>query len=546
MFESDEILHWPRRLSEFHFALSQGQWWPRWFANLEWGHGYPFPNFYAPLPLWIGELCLLTTASTILATKGAFLIAGGLATWGAYRWLRPGVSRPAAVVGALLYLLAPYHTLNIFVRGNLAEYLAMGVFPWAMWALHRLGRRTSACDLALAALCVGAYQLTHTLSALFGSAVLVGLILLLWLFKQSKLTTVGRQVGALAAGTLLTAIFWLPAIHDTRFVRVGEVMHQIVAADHVVEAWQLLDPTWAFGYSRPLGMVDELSMQIGFPHVAALILGVLAIYHVPAVRAKLAPWLLICLALLLVMLPWAAPLWNSPVLGLIQFPWRLLAWVSLAVATVGAVAVASLDWTRSRLASSIVMLICLTMLWYCRAEFWREDIAADHFRPEITRAFIRGNTTAGEYLPRWRLEPPTHPSVWELTASSQRVPISPGEGGVFDRSWDVEAAEEVWLRWDVYRFPTWRVTIDGQSAEEIQAAADGTLLFLCAAGQHRVRIRWVATPVHRLATGISGLTLLSLLAACLWPMVRRRSGLAQSTVDGGESAVRRKTRGKCR
>lgn len=536
MFESDEIVHWPRRLSEFDFALRHGQLWPRWFANLEMGYGYPFPNFYAPGGLWLSWLCYLPTRSYLWGVKGAFLVAGLLAPWGMYRWLRPRVSRLAALVGALLYLLAPYHILNFLVRGNLAEYLAMGLFPWVLWGLSRLDRRRDVMSFTLSSLILGAYLLTHTLSAFFGMWILLGVVLMDGILNRRSFKSYIVKFSLLATGVLLTTIYWFPAIWDMQYVRVANVMEQIVAADHVIYPLQLLDPRWGFGYSLP-GPHDELSLQMGLPHFAGVVLAVVAFLgrRGEKNRRELALWIAMCLVLVLVEMPLAAPLWHLPVLRMIQFPWRLLAWVAVATSALGAYAVDA--WKFNRLPwIFIVMASILTLCLYVRPEFIRpvEDWG---FAPEITRQ-MPGNTTAGEYLPRGVLQLPDHRSRQTLIGFLDERGISNVEfidGNVFDQSFRVNNPDNdsidhfpTLFPYEVFEFPNWVMEVNGVS-RGIAYNTNGIVLISPPGGQSVVRVHWTATLAHRLSALVSQLTLLALLV--LSYLSQRRSRRRQLLGD---------------
>jgi hypothetical protein len=528
LFVSDEELHPLRRLSEFDFALRQGQWWPRWFPDLELGHGYPYPNFYAPGGLWLAELVYLFTRSYLWGVKGAYIAAGFLASFGTFAWLRLRFSRGPAVIGALLYLLAPYHTLNIYVRGNVAEYLAMGLIPWALWGLERLRRQGTAKNFCLSALLIAAFQLSHTLSAFFGSAILVILILLeAWIEREERPTAV-LKMGSLATAALLTAIYWVPALWDSQFVKVTDVAETIVAADHVVYPWQFLDPRWGWGYSLP-GPHDELSLQMGLPQFGALVLAMLALIRRRTEPRKMLVLLILCLGLILVMMPVFSWFWRLPAARMIQFPWRLLAWVAIATAYLGAAGVEAFGLHRRPVAFGTVTLICMTQFIYCRPEFYR-DVNEAQFQPDFTRRFYPGNTTDDEYLPRWVLEKPRAPSAWSFQAANPATEITDVEGPPFHRQAQVVAAAPDLLRFDVYRFPNWRVTVDGHAAEHAVAAPDGTTLFRIPAGRHQVAVKWVSTLIDRIGIWVSAITLLALLGGLLWS-ARRRSAVPYSLAD---------------
>lgn len=399
LWVSDEELHWPMRLAEFAEALRQGQWWPRWFPDFQLGHGYPFPHFYAPGALWLGLPLLLATGSPVLAVKLAYGAAAFLAPWGMYRFVRlHRAPRGAAFAAALIYLFAPYHTLNIFVRGNLAETLAMGLFPWMLWAVWRAVHRSDLSSVALAAVLTCAYQLSHNLSALFGTGILVLLLIARGCFHRWAPRVWLRLALALTLGTLLGTVYWLPALWDSRSVRVAEVAQTIVAADHGIHWWQLFDPRWGWGYSVP-GPADELSLQLGAVQWLALAAGAATLALARRRDGPLALWVIAGAALTLLTTAWLSGLWALPVLRMIQFPWRLLAYAVAACAVAGGLTLRQWSDRAPRAWIALAALTVVTQVWHCRAEFYREAPAI-LFEPATMRAHYGGTTTDGEYLRR--------------------------------------------------------------------------------------------------------------------------------------------------
>ncbi|MBK9050803.1 MAG: hypothetical protein IPL78_07790 [Chloroflexi bacterium] len=125
-----------QRLQQLETALREGHFPVRWMPDANYGYGYPFFNYYAPLSIYIAAAFRLLGFSYVnaihLAQLSGFLVAG----WGMYslarRWWG---SEWAGVLSAAAYTFAPFHMVNIYVRGDsLAEFWAMAFYPWVFLA----------------------------------------------------------------------------------------------------------------------------------------------------------------------------------------------------------------------------------------------------------------------------------------------------------------------------------------------------------------------------------------------------------------------------
>ena len=100
------------------------------------GYGYPFYNFYAPLSIYVAAAFRFLGFSFVraihLAQLAGFIVAGlGMFHLGR-RWLG---SRWAGLLAAVAYTVAPFHMVNVYVRGDsLAEFWAMAFYPVVLLA----------------------------------------------------------------------------------------------------------------------------------------------------------------------------------------------------------------------------------------------------------------------------------------------------------------------------------------------------------------------------------------------------------------------------
>ena len=113
--------------------------------DANYGYGYPFYNYYAPLSIYIASAFRLLGFDFIWSIQLSQLLGFLVAAWGMFllarRWLR---SDWAALLAAAAYTLAPFHMVNVYVRGDsLAEFWAMAFFPLVLLAVDRLFQATT-------------------------------------------------------------------------------------------------------------------------------------------------------------------------------------------------------------------------------------------------------------------------------------------------------------------------------------------------------------------------------------------------------------------
>ena len=129
-----------QRLHQLTAALADGHFPARWMPDAAYGDGYPFYNFYAPLSIYVAAAFRFLGSSFVraihLAQLAGFVVAGLGAFYLARRWLG---SPWAGLLAAVAYTVAPFHMVNVYVRGDsLAEFWAMAWYPWVLLAADRL------------------------------------------------------------------------------------------------------------------------------------------------------------------------------------------------------------------------------------------------------------------------------------------------------------------------------------------------------------------------------------------------------------------------
>ena len=569
MFDAHDGRHSVFYVQMFDASIRDGALWPRWAMHHTQGLGYPTFLIQAPLGFYVAEIFVLLGLSITMSVKLAWLVGTLAGAWGIYRltvywlgdhaiaeWRAGGADGPrldgvrlAAVASGLLYTYFPYHLVDLYVRAALADTLLLAWVPWLIYAFDRLLVLGSAPGwprrLGVAALVLAGTLLTHAF-ALLSIAPLVVTLVIFRLAQRWRRhgfpwreTLLAGAGGALAL--LIYAIFLVPLLVEGRYLN-----QQVYVSggydyrDHFVQVGQFLSPYWGFGYSDdPVGANDGMPFQLGLVQVVLAIVALFTVRRAERARAEMGYLLVVGVGLLFVMSPLARPLWDAvPPLAVIQFPWRLLALSGFVFSALGGLALwnllpSALPGVRPE--GGLVVMGALAMLAsypYIQAnlspiEPWREDGRAvyqfEREHPDmfgyttwVTQPFTTTVLSAAYALPDYVEHHGDAPA-------QGRLEITAGEGSVVESYVGGSSAGGVvnmqtpgTVRINVYYFPGWMVSVDGQPVEPGIDPTFAALSIDLPAGEHRIDARFGETPVRSGAIVVSALTLALCLGLVVW------------------------------
>jgi hypothetical protein len=552
-FDAHDAHHSVFFLVEFDQAIRAGVPWPVWGPDHAIGFGYPLWLLYAPLAFYVAEALHLLGLGFTAAVKATWALAFLAGAAGMYRLGRRWWGETAGLIAALAYTYAPYHFVQSYVRAALAEFVALAWFPWVLLAFAALWTRPSARRAGLAALAFAALLLTHTVSTLIFVPLLGGFLALHGLrdgwtglrarqpdaLRSALARPAAWTAVALGLGGLAAAIFLLPMLLERGYIVEAQWVQNTYRYDlHFVYPAQFFDPAWGFGYSVA-GTGDSMSFQLGLVSFlgAAAFLGTQA-----AGRRKngLIGWFFLAASLVTIfaMTPAAQPIWAAlPLVGLIQFPWRLLALTTISLPLLTGAATAHLE---ERTAPSqpgdqpgpwaVVLGLVIVLASF---PLTRPQLLPLHPEDESPLAVIEFETEHPDMrgMTAWSERPPLDsdsPLLAQYRAGQplERAAVIQGQGTILRQEHDavsvrasVRAEGEVRLRFYIYYFPGWQAWVDGRSVALTPDPPNGLIGLTLPAGDHDVRLRFGATPARRYAALIS-LLALAVVAALIAP--RRR------------------------
>lgn len=147
------------RVSLMLKTISGGQFPPIWADDLSGGLGYPLFHFYAPLFHLISSFFASITPSVQDALKISIFLMVVVGSFGTMLFAS-GWGMIAATVSGIVYALAPYGALNLYVRGAFSEYLSLALLPWVFLLLRDL---TKPKKILLSGLSIALFVLSHNL-----------------------------------------------------------------------------------------------------------------------------------------------------------------------------------------------------------------------------------------------------------------------------------------------------------------------------------------------------------------------------------------------
>ena len=367
-------LNWYECFSE---QLWAGELYPRWLTGLWGGAGAADFFFYAPLPFYlsaaVGGVCVGCSSETSFVVGFTLIhFLSGVSFWYFARHL---VSNKVALLGAIAYLLVPFHVSDSwFLRQAAGEFLAFALLPLVVHYFRLLSLRARYAGAGLACV-VAALGLSH-LPSLVTTAAFIGVCAVYVVFGQ--LSDWARRVGfvlqvglAWGVGMSLVAFYWLPAILLLDDVSPGHFF-----LEHLL--WE----NWLFFDGKPEPFESLYGNQLKrYLVISTLFVGAV-LWRANALRRILLPWVVLpMLTTWFFVTPLSWPAWAYlPVLEKIQLPYRffyiydfgLAAAVMMLVATT-----ANETWRR--------YAVALCLFFWLTVNFQRANRVDTTYFPEEAR-----------------------------------------------------------------------------------------------------------------------------------------------------------------
>lgn len=505
----DMVAHF-NLMQSFYNGLKEGNLYPSWQADTNRGYGAPAPIFYPPAIYYLTSLIHVFARSwlaTIWIAYAVLLIGSGISF---YALARSSLSTTAASIAMVAYLIAPYHLINHYQRGAIAECLGMVWLPLVI--LFAFDRRYSnrARFVGLAVSC-GFFLWSHPPTA-YQTALVFGPILVasdIWKRQWKHLLIAGL---ATVAGVLIASAYVVPAFFEQRFIH----------ADDIARTWPYAESyVFDFASTRYSHYKDDFIIRIDYIWLLCSLQVLVAGAWLIALKVRTAIlWIVAGIISLFLMTKLSAPL-NSfiPGLAIGVFSWRMLAIESLCAAMLAGCAYkafeslirqfprlqhySSLAISLAIVFSSLLVTVVYVGMPMYRAEAFRPDPGHSHFSLLPLKAYeeavdappVRVISSNGEF------------SIIKWNSEERIVRVNMHEPGT------------VSVR--TYFFPGWTATA-GDSRLEPRTGIDGEILLDVPQGKYDLLLEFRPTKVQRVSRIISVASLIFVAALAAFDQLTRK------------------------
>lgn len=501
--------------------IRRGDLYPRWLSLTYLGKGSPFFNFYSPAAYLFPAYWVAAGLPLLYAVRLSILLVFFGGAWGMYLWSRHHFENFGGLLSAILYLFAPYHFVDIYVRGAFAEFAALAFLPYLFLSIDlNIDRPKNFAGVVLTGISAAAILLTHNLSALMIMPMAIAYALL----RLFKLGNRGVRISRLLLGGFiglgLSSFYWLPCLMEAQYLH-DFTSHMTTGYNafqmHFVEPVQWFSTFWGFGASLGPGIPDGMSFQLGLVLLGGVLLALVTIVMPTSnPRRGLVGILLLCggMSLLMTSAPSAFIYRHVKIFALVQFPWRYLGPATLFFAAgCGVIAVNPLI---RRLHLPVLVGLVVASLYFSNnqravSQPNTSDISAETHRL-IDSQRVGSLCNIDEYLPataplnsrglRAEGSTPYAPTgeITQLTVNGSNMRfILTGR----------EEENPVIIPW--YNFPGWEATLDDQ-AMAVGTITEGMLLVSAPQGRHEINIRFGTTGPRFFGWLITFLTLIGIAA----------------------------------
>lgn len=520
------------RQMEMEKCLKDGQIPCRWTPDLGYGYGYPLFNFYPPAPYFVGQIFRFTslpfietiklTAVTqfIVSALGMYLLASSL--FGIY----------GGILSSIFYTYAPYHAVNIYVRGAMNEAWASAFFPFILYFSKKYIEKRQLSSLIYLSLSFALLMLSHNpMVLIFSPFVLIWS--LFWIYQQ-KIKLRLPSIISLGASSILafclSAFFTLPVLFETKYVQVESMfINYYHYSIHFVSLKQLfINNFWGDGPSV-WGTGDGMSFSIGYLHwiIPLLISLYIALKYIRRQKVTVldvATLLITFSALFTTFLTHERStfIWQilSPIQK-IQFPWRFLnvaAFLfSLSVGYVGYFIKDYKNKTKIFLVSVITVLLFLLNI--------------SHFTPVTSGPITDAQKFSGiawtnqitggiyDYLPKTASTAPKSPAkdyIDEVIPTNSKYELTGQKKGTDWTFFNIKNDTPITIYLPILDFPYFQVNLDGKNIKHQTEPLLGRVSISLESGQHQIYVKLTNTPIRTVGNLLTTVALITVLLSLIY------------------------------
>jgi 4-amino-4-deoxy-L-arabinose transferase-like glycosyltransferase len=517
----DMFLHFDQ-MKSFYVGLEAGEIYPRWEEDTNHGFGAPTTSYYPPGVYYITSAFYALTGEWLRALLDAQLLMMIASAMAMYVYCRQSMTRIAACLATSAYIFLPYHLIDQYQRGAIAELLGFVWMPLMLLFAERLmemgktllnekpdaiahGWKSQLPPIAGLGLAYGLFLWSHPPTA-YQFSLSFGLYVGLLALMRREWKGVIRVGAGIGLGMALSAAYMLPAA----------VEQELIRHEYVSESWPYHN-TYVFVhdlynkevhrdfFARIDGIWVLVTVVIVVAGLALLARGRGSTRLETRLRQRVIACVTVGLFVTFMMTRYSEPIGKHiPKIDIGVFTWRMLAISTLVVALLAGwcmeAAIRAEGKPRNeRVALGLLgVLILLGGLVFSVSSIAWPMIRAPFFVPE-------------EQHINYAIIPRTAPAdPDELPDDVPQAELESGLGTLTVSEWkpehrvikvDLTQQDKLLIR--TFVFPGWRATIDGKAAPIAAGDELGEIEIDAPAGAHVVELNFLNTRIRNVGSIIT-------------------------------------------
>ncbi len=514
-------------------ALSQGQFPVRWIEWVVPGQNQPLFSYYQPLLYYLGQIphfLGFDILNSLYLTILALWLFSGLITYLFVKNITKNTL--AGLVASCLYVFAPYHILDVFVRSAYPESIALAFVPGMFWAIERLITTEKRIYTSLLAVFTAATFVSHPPTLLMFGVPLFFYICFLFFTKfksEFKLKLLIKNAVLIflgfALGGGLSAFFAIPALLQQTLTKASSLnAGYLDFHNHFVCLTQLVWSDWNYGTSI-MGCTDQISFQVGIVNwiIIVAVIAVLAFYLYKKINhptnKQAIFWLAIAFFGMYMTLSVSQPFWEGiPYASFLQFPWRFLSVVMFSTAILSGMLFTYLRKETHKMVLFVALIILTPLLSYSflqPAAYLPKDYFAQD-SPGFYKGIAKeqqGQTALMGYFPK----------TMEVLPEQNKVPLSKialsdpkATGKVIKdtfnyKEFNISSDSPLKAELFIHYFPGWTFSINDIPVTPDTSNIYDFVYLSLPSGNNKIVAKFDNTPLITVANSISLLSILILL-----------------------------------
>lgn len=474
--------------ASYYNAIFDGEFLPSWAASDNFGFGSVGIRIYPPIASFSLALTKILTGNWFDAIWTSYLFWMYIGSVGVYYWAKDLLSSKEATIAAVLYIILPYHLLQIYQMWLYAEFVACAILPFCFLFAARLCRQRSLIDVILFAAAYSLLLLSHIPSAIIGSMSLAVYVLFLLDWKHWRKTFL-KLAAAFLLSLTATSFYLVKLVTEIDWVKAN-------------------DSQFSIGYYDPQQHLFPLFISAGKKYIERVSwhfdvsIFLTALLFLPSIiylglkigkkdyqnkKAILAVSLTGLISFFMMSQP-SSFIWSSfLILQKVQFPWRWLSVLSLISVLTFVLAIPQLI-TESKniknLSAYLILIIILSVLLFDTTQniIQAVPLSRTAFEAKLPEMLIEQGCDC--WWTAWaKSEAFERPE--KVIAGSRDIQISLWKNKT--REFIIEQGQPTNIRVATFYYPYWQAQVNGQTVQ-IQKDNDGSILIPVGGEQSLVRL----------------------------------------------------------